>query len=84
VVVGMNVLAGGNGSSGIPGWAKGTYAMSASEIRSYGTTLLNQSYACGFFMWMHDTDYYGRSDIKAAMTDLSAKAKSHAKTSCKQ
>jgi hypothetical protein len=84
LVVGMNVLDGGNGSSGIPGWTNGRHAMSASEIRSYGTTLLNESYACGFFMWMHDTDYYGRSDIKAAMADLSAKAKAHAKTSCKQ
>jgi hypothetical protein len=84
LVVGMNVLDGGNGSSGIPGWTKGQYAMSASEIRSYGTALLDQSYACGFFLWMHDTDYYGRSDIKSAMADLSAKAKSHAKTSCRQ
>jgi hypothetical protein len=84
LAVGMNVLDGGNGSSGIPGWTSGRFGMSASELRNYGTTLLNQSYACGFFMWMHDANYYGRSDMKSAMADLSAMARSHAKTSCKQ
>lgn len=84
LVVGLNVLAGGNGSSGIKGYWGSNYAMSASEIRTYGTTLLNQSYACGFYMWMYDSGYYGRSDIKSAMAELSTKAKAHAKTSCKQ
>jgi hypothetical protein len=84
LAVGLNVLDGGNGSSGIPGWTKGRHAMSANELRSYGTTLLNQSYSCGFFMWMYDGKYYGRSDMKSAMADLSAKARSHARTSCKQ
>lgn len=84
LAVGLNVLDGGNGSSKIPGWTAGKYAMSASELRTYGSTLLNQSYSCGFFMWMHDATYYGRSDIKSAMADLSATARSHAKTSCRQ
>jgi len=84
LAVGLNVLDGGNGSSKIPGWSAGKYAMSASELRTYGSTLLNQSYSCGFFMWMHDATYYGRSDIKSAMGDLSTQARSHAKTSCKQ
>ena len=58
--------------------------MSASEIRTYGTTLLNQTYACGFLMWRYSDAYYARSDIKSAMTDLSNKAKAHVKTSCRQ
>jgi hypothetical protein len=58
--------------------------MSASEIRNYGSAMLGQSHACAFFNWTHDTDYYGRSDIKSAMADVSAKAKAHAKTSCRQ
>ena len=37
-----------------------------------------------FFNWTHDVQYYGRSDIKSAMADLSAKARAHAKTSCRQ
>jgi hypothetical protein len=57
--------------------------MSATEVRNYGTALLNESYVCGFHTWMWDTTYYGRSDIKSAMAALSAKAKSHAKTSCR-
>jgi hypothetical protein len=82
LVVGLNVLHGGNGSSG--NRLSGGYSMSASELRSYGTTLLNQSYACAFFMWQHNTTYYGRSDVKIAMAELSTKAKAHVKTSCRQ
>jgi len=84
LVVGLNVLDGGNGSSRIAGWTKGKWAMSASELRSYGGAMLAQSHACGFFNWTHDVGYYGRSDIKSAMADLSAKARAHAKTSCRQ
>ena len=84
LVVGMNVLDGGNGSSHIAGFSRGKYAMSATEIRSYGSALLAQSYACGFFNWSLDAVYYGRSDIKSAMSDMSAKARAHAKTSCRQ
>jgi hypothetical protein len=84
LVVGLNVLDGGNGSSKIRGWTSGKWAMSASEIRNYGSAMLGPSYVCGHFMWTHDTEYYGRSDIKSAMADISAKARSHAKTSCRQ
>jgi hypothetical protein len=84
LLMGLNVLDGGNGSSGIKGWASGKWAMSASELRTYGTAVLNQSYACAFFMWAHDLSYYGRSDIKSAMATLSTKAKAHPKTSCQQ
>jgi hypothetical protein len=84
LMVGLNVLDGGDGSSRIAGYTRGKYAMSASEIRTYGTALLDQTYACGFYSWMYDQSYYGRSDIKSAFSDMSAKARSHAKTSCKQ
>ena len=87
LVIGLNILDGGNGSSGVAGWSRGKYAMSASEIRNYGTALLAQSYACGFFNWTYQyfgPTYYARSDIKSAMADLSTKAKAHARTSCQQ
>ncbi len=84
LVVGMNVLDGGSGSSKIAGYTRGKYAMSASEIKSYGTAVMSGSYACGFYMWMYDSPYYGRADIKLAMAELSVKAKAHAKTSCRQ
>jgi hypothetical protein len=80
----INVLDGGNGSSKIPGLTSGKYAMSANEIRTYATALLNQSYACGFYNWQYNGSYYGRTDIKSAMAAMSLKAKAHVKTSCRQ
>jgi hypothetical protein len=84
LVVGMNVLDGGNGSSGIRGTTSGKWSMSASELRKYGSAMLGEAYACAFFNWNHDTGYYGRSDVKSAMAELSSKARAHAKTSCRQ
>jgi hypothetical protein len=46
--------------------------------------MLGQSRACAFFNWQHDTDYYDRSEIRSAMADVSSRARSHAKTSCRQ
>ena len=87
LIVGLNILDGGNGSSGVRGWITRKWAMSASEIRTYGTALLNQSHACGFYNWSyqyHGPEYYARTDIKSAMTELSRKAKAHTRTSCQQ
>jgi hypothetical protein len=84
LVVGLNVIDGGNGSSRIRGTSGSRWSMSASELRKYGSAMLSQSRACGFFNWQHDSRYYNRSDIRKAMAELSAKAKRHAKTSCRQ
>lgn len=84
LIMSLNVINGGNGTSGIKGTRSDKWSMSASELRTYGTTLLNQSYACGFLMWNYREAYYARSDIKSAMTDLSTKARNHVKTSCRQ
>jgi hypothetical protein len=87
IAVGLNVLNGGNGSSGMRGTLSGKYKMSATEVRNYGTVLLNQPYACGFFNWTYilgGAEYMARTDIKSAMTYLSNKAKAHLKTSCRQ
>ena len=84
LAVGLNVLDGGNGTSKIAGWTRGKYAMSASEVRSYGTVLLNHAYTCTFYNWMWDSPYYGRADVKAALSELATKARNHIKTSCRQ
>ncbi len=87
LAVGMNVLDGGNGSSGIRGTMSGKYKMSATEIRNYGTALLNQPYACGFFSWSYvegGSTYFARLDIKNAMIALSKLAALHVRTSCQQ
>jgi hypothetical protein len=84
LIAALNVLDGGDGSSGIRGTQPRTWAMSAAELKKYGTALLAQSYICAFSMWRYDATYYGRSDVKTAMSGLSAKASSHARTSCRQ
>ena len=84
LMLGLNVLDGGNGTSGIAGYRKGHWAMSASELKTYGGALLGNSYTCGFAMWKYTSSYYGRSDIKSAHSTLSTKAKAHPKTSCVQ
>ena len=84
LVVGLNVTDGGDGSSGIRGDMPGKWAMSASEIRRIGSGMLDPSHACAFFNRPYDPKYFGRSDVKSAMAELSRKAKSHTKTSCRQ
>jgi hypothetical protein len=84
LIAAMNILDGGDGSSGIRGTQPRTWAMSAAELKKYGTALLAQSYICAFSMWRYDATYYGRSDVKSVMSELSAKASSHARTSCRQ
>jgi hypothetical protein len=84
LVMGLNILNGGNGSSGIRGTKSGKYSMSGSELRSYGTTILDLTYACAFVMWEHKPTYYDRTEIASAMSALSLKAKAHVKTSCRQ
>jgi len=87
LALGLNVLDGGNGSSGIRGTLSGKWKMSPTEIRTYGMALLNQPYACGFFSWSHvegGATYFARTDIKSAMTSLSKLAAAHIKTSCRQ
>jgi hypothetical protein len=84
LVGGLNVLDGGNGSSGFRGNLPNRWAMSASELRSYGSAILAQTHVCAFVMWKYTSTYYGRSDIKSAMRELSTKAKNHPRTSCRQ
>jgi hypothetical protein len=84
LVVSLNLLDGGDGTSGIPGTYGGRWAMSASEVRSYGSAMLAESYICGFTMWKYTPEYYSRPDMQSAMADLSIRAENHASTSCRQ
>ena len=84
LVLGMNVLAGSSANGGLKGFYPGYYAMNATQLKNFGTVILNQKYACAFFLWQHNLSYYGRSDIKAAMAALSVQAKAHPKISCQQ
>jgi hypothetical protein len=78
LMAGLNVLDGGNGSSGIRGWLSYRWTMSAAEIKNYGTVILNQPYICGFLTWTYlyqGQDYFNRTTVKTSMTTLSNIAK---------
>jgi hypothetical protein len=83
LIVGLNLINGGTKSSGIPGLYKGKYGMSASQVRSWGDVLLSDPYVCAFISWMYDGPYLSRPDIKAALSELSEKAKSHPEQACR-
>ena len=82
LVFGLNVLDGGNGTSGFHGNKSTSWAMSASELTRYGSTLIGSAYACGFLMWRYDDAYLGRSGIMNAMETLSNAAKNRTTTDC--
>lgn len=90
LVVGLNVVSGGNGSSGIPGWAAGKWAMSPDELRSYGSEMLRGARPCAFELWRYETPgsefedfyYFRRPDITAAMVELAALAAQRPARSC--
>ena len=83
LLVGMNVLNGGTSSSGIRGDNAGRYAMSATQLGSWGSALLAPARVCGLMMSSYDATYFGRSDVKAAVATLRNKASAHAATSCR-
>jgi hypothetical protein len=83
LLVGMNALNGGTSASGIPGTTQGKFAMSASQLRSWGSALVTQSRVCGLLMSRYDAGYFGRSDVKGAVEIVGEKARSRATTSCR-
>jgi len=77
LIVGLNWLHGGRARGG-------RYPMSASQIKSFGSALASNSYACGVYNWRYDTRYFGRSDIKAAIAYVASKSKNRTRQSCRQ
>lgn len=83
LVVGLNVLAGG-GDNGIPGFKEGKKSMTAAQVRAWGGALLDQPYACAFFMFRYHPDYFARPDIKEAVADLGQKARRLDNRTCRR
>ena len=83
LLVGMNVLNGGTSSSQLRGTSPGKYAMSATQLRTWGSALAVHTGVCGLFLSRYDVEYFGRSDIKQAVADLAGKAGARATTSCR-
>lgn len=80
----LNVLDGGDGSSGRQGTTSGRHNMSALELATYGKALIEASHGCGLFMWREDAGFLTAPGIRSAMEVLSAQAKARPATSCNQ
>jgi hypothetical protein len=83
LVIGMNQLQGG-AKGGLNGfYRRGYYAMSASQVRTWGAAMLANSYPCAFLSWAYNSKYQGRSDIKSAKAYLAGKARAKGTKSCR-
>jgi len=86
LVVGLNVLDGGDGSSGLEGTKVKYSAMSAAEVMHNGSVLLREPGACALLLWKYDRDdrsYFLRPEIRAALETLGLLAATHPASSCK-
>ena len=54
---------------------------SVSELMSWGTTLLSNSYPCAFISWTYDS-YLSNSSVKNAMDALRNKAENRSTKAC--
>jgi hypothetical protein len=73
LITGLNITKGGPNQR----------SMSASEVRSWGSALLNSSYPCAFISWQYRESYLSQASIKDAMDALRNKAEARATKSCR-
>jgi hypothetical protein len=74
LVVGLNVIKGGS-----PNGTK----MTASEVKKWGSALLNSSYPCAFISWTYNRTYLSSGGVGDAMRALRRKAESRSARSCR-
>ncbi|HEY3011459.1 MAG TPA: hypothetical protein VGJ36_01835 [Gemmatimonadales bacterium] len=72
LITGLNLIDGNAGSK-----------MTASQVKSWGSTLLSYSYPCAFVSWTYNSTYLSSSGIKDAMRYLRYKAQSRSTKSCR-
>jgi len=82
LTVGLNQIA-GNRTGGLRGYYSGFGALTATQLRTLGTALLNSTYPCAFLNWKYDDRYMARSDIKAALSAIASKARTRPSKSCR-
>jgi hypothetical protein len=87
LIVGLNVINGGDGSSNIPSHPDYTdkSPMSPEELITYTTALIDNTQSCAFVMWRYDFDgytYFDRSDISQAVDQLGALTASRTPAPC--
>jgi hypothetical protein len=73
LVVGLNVIDGGNPK---------LTPMTAKEVESWGSAMLESSYPCAFIMWTHNSTYLQSNGMPNAMDALSRKARNRSTKSC--
>jgi hypothetical protein len=74
LVVGLNVLKGGK--------PHGT-RMTAGEVKSWGSALLNSTHPCAFISWTYNRSYLSSTGVSEAMRALRRKAESRSAKSCR-
>ncbi|MGI9041264.1 MAG: hypothetical protein ACR2HK_09265 [Gemmatimonadales bacterium] len=73
LITGLNIIKGGpNGSR-----------MTASQVKSWGSTLLESSYPCAFISWQYNSGYLDSGDMRDAMDALRRKAENRSPRSCR-
>jgi len=81
IINGMNIADGGDGSSGQPGWRDGYWAMSATEVLTYGRVMADVPGVGMFLNWEYDgeeawsdgsigADYFDQPDLELALAAL--------------
>jgi hypothetical protein len=83
LLLGMNALNGGTSASGIAGSQPGKYAMSATQLRNWGSILLAEDRACGLVLLRYDSAYFGRTDVAGSLSELRRKAGDLQGASCR-
>jgi hypothetical protein len=73
LVVGLNLLNGGPGG----------VALTAQQVRDWGTVLLSSFYPCAFISWKYDAAFLAPAEMGSAMDDLRAQAQGRAAKSCR-
>lgn len=84
LLFGMNVLSGGDGSSGEIGYSGG-YLMTPEELVEYGSKMISEPYGCAMIMWHlnhDDIPYFGTPPVDAAMEQLGELARQREPISC--
>ena len=59
-----------------------TTAMTASQIKEFGTKLASAASVCALAVWKYDAGYLAQSGIRAAFDSVASLAKSRAAGSC--
>jgi hypothetical protein len=70
LVVGLNIISGGDGSSGVAGPYAGAWNMSPTEVRTYGKVLVADPYVCSFQSWKYTTEYMTQASITSALIEV--------------